>query len=94
MTHTVESCAMFNAEVKKKFKDVVGRREEAAKKHGVKILSAWTSVFDHLIFYIIEAPSQSAVEDYFNEIGFAFWNTIEIRQVKPVEDVIKSVVKS
>jgi hypothetical protein len=84
---------MFNAEVKKRFKEVVSKREEVAKKHGVKVLSAWTSVLEHLVFYIIEAPSQTAVEDYFKEIGFAFWNNVEIRQVRPVEDVIKSVVE-
>lgn len=93
MKHTVESCPMFNAEVKKRFKEAVSRREEVAKKHGVKVLSAWTSVLEHLVFYIIEAPSQAAVEDYFKEIGFAFWNSVEIRQVRPVEDVIKSVVE-
>jgi hypothetical protein len=57
---------------------LIGKREEAAKKHAIKVLSAWASVLDHLIFYIIEAPSQPAVEDYFKEIGFAFWNNIEI----------------
>lgn len=93
MRHSVESCPMFNAEVKKKLKEVVGKREEVAKKHGVKVLSAWTSVLEHLAFYIIEAPSQEAIEDYFKEIGFAFWNNIEIRQVRPVEDVLKSVEK-
>jgi hypothetical protein len=41
----------------------------------------------------VEASSQEAVEDYFKEIGFAFWNTIEIRQVRPVEDIIKAVVE-
>ena len=94
MKHTVESCPMFNTEVKKKFKEAVGKREEAAKKHGIKVLSAWTSTMEHLTFYIVEAPSQSAVEDYFKEIGYAFWNTIEIRQVRLVEDVVRSSEKS
>jgi hypothetical protein len=91
MTHTVESCPMFNAEVRKKFKEVVGKREEALPKHGLKVLSAWTSTLDHLVFYVVEAPTQNAIEDYFKEIGFAFWNNVEIRQVKPVEDVVRSV---
>jgi len=92
MRHTPESCPMFNEEVKKKFKEAVVRREEVAKKHGVKILTAYTSTLDHVIFYIIEAPSQQSVESYFSEIGFAFWNTIEIRQASLVEDVIKKVI--
>ena len=94
MKHTVESCPMFNSDVKKKFKEVVGKREEATKKHGIKIITAWTSTLDHLIFYIVEAPSQTVVEDYFKEIGFAFWNNVEIRQVKPVEDVVRGIEKS
>jgi len=85
MKHTVESCPMFNPDMKKRFKEVIGKREEAAKKHGIKVLSAWTSTLDHLIFYIVEAPSQKAVEDYFIEIGFVFWNNVEIRLVKLVE---------
>ena len=29
MKHTVESCPLFNAEVKKRFKETLGKREEA-----------------------------------------------------------------
>lgn len=94
MRHSVESCPLFNAEVMKRFKEVIGRRREAAEKHGIKVLSAWTSILDHLIFYIVEASSQAAVEEYFKEIGFAFWNNIEIRQVKLVEEVLRSIEKS
>ena len=91
MRHTPESCAMFNEEVRNKFKQAVGKRAEAAKKHEIKIISAYTSILEHLIFYIVEAPSQVAVENYFMDIGFAFWNNVEIRRVKPVEDVVRSV---
>lgn len=94
MEHSVESCPLFNAEMMKKFKAVIGRREHAARKHMVKVLSAWSSVLDHLIFWVVEAPSQKAVEDYFTEIGFAFWNKLEIRQVRLVENIIKSIEKS
>ncbi len=92
MKHTPESCPMFNNDVRKRFKEVVGKREEVARKHEVKVLSAYTSILDHLIFYVVEAPSQQAVENYFVEIGFAFWNSVEIRQARLVDDVIKRVV--
>jgi len=91
MRHTPESCPMFNEDVKKKFKELVGKREQVAKKHEIKVLSAYTSIMDHLALYVVEAPSQVAVENYFMEIGFAFWNNVEIRQVRPVEDVVKKV---
>ena len=96
MKHNAESCPLFNSEVKKKLKEMLGKREEAwdrAKKHGVHVLSAWTSVLDHLVFYVVEAASQEAVEGYFKDIGFVFWNSIEIRHVRPAEDIIKAVVE-
>ena len=93
MKHTPESCPMFNNDVKKKFKEVVGKREEIKKKLGVKAISSYTSTLSHLIFIIVDAPSQQAVESFLMESGFAFWNTVEIlTQVQPVEDVIKRVV--
>ena len=96
MKHTAESCPLSNAEVKKRFREMLGKREEAwdrAKKHGVQVLSAWTSVLDHLVFYVVEASSQEAVEDYFRDIGFAFWNSIEIRQVRPVKGIIDAIIE-
>mgnify|MGYP001103336129 CR=1 FL=1 len=93
MKHTPESCPMFNNDVKKKFKEMVENREEVKKKHGIKAISAYTSTLSHIVFIIVEAPSQQAVESYLVESGFAFWNTVEIlTQVQPVEDVIKRVV--
>jgi len=91
MKHTVESCPLFNETVKQKFKALVGKREEVAKKYDIKILTAYTSILDHLMFYIIEAPSQQAIESYFMDTGLAFWNDIEIRLVKPVSEMVKKV---
>jgi len=91
MKHTVESCPSFNEIVKQKLKALIGKREEVAKKYNIKTLSAYTSTLDHLMFYIIEAPSQQAIENFFMDIGLAFWNDIEIRLVKPVSEAIKKV---
>jgi len=91
MKHTVESCPLFNLENLKKLKETVGKREEAAKKHDIKVLSAWTSIYEHLVFFIVEAQSQPALEEYFKEIGMAFWNNMEIRQVKSVEETLKRI---
>lgn len=91
MKHTVESCPNFNETVRQKLKALVGKRQEVAKKHDIKVLSAYTSTLDHLMFYIIEAPSQRAIESFLTDVGLAFWNDIEIRLVKPVEEVMKRV---
>ena len=91
MKHTPESCPLFNEQVRNKFKQVVGKRKSVAEKHQVKILSACTSVLEHLIFYVVDAPSQRSIENYFKEIGFASWNNVEIRQVQWVEDVLSKL---
>lgn len=55
-------------------------------------MSAYTSTLNHLIFYIVEVSYQQAMENYFIEICFTFWNTVEIiTQVQPIEDVIENL---
>jgi hypothetical protein len=89
MQHFPESCPMYNKEIKEKFKENISKREELAKKHEVKVVSACTSMLEHSIYYVVEAPSQLAVENYFMEAGLASWNRIEIKQVRYIEDVLK-----
>ena len=91
MKHPPESCPMFDAELRKRFKEAIARREEVAAKHGIKVLCACTSILEHLILFVVEAPSQPAIEDYFIEVGLASWNNIEIRQVRLVEDVLRTL---
>lgn len=64
---------------------LVGKKEEVAKEYDTKVLSAYNSTLEQMIFYIVEAASQQAVESYFAEIGFVFWNDVEIGQVKTVQ---------
>jgi len=89
MKHSPESCPMFNDEVKNKVKELAGRMGEVAEKHEVKILSQYTAPLEHVVFSVVEAPSQQAVEKFYMEIGVACWNTIEIRQVISVAEVMK-----
>ena len=89
MTHPAASCPIFNDETKKRNREGVARREEAAKKYKIKVLTACVAVLEHVIFYVVEAPSQPAVESYFTEMGFAFYNNIAIREVQLLEEAWK-----
>jgi hypothetical protein len=89
MKHSAESCPLFNDVSMNKFKEGMGRREESAKKHDVKVLTACAAVLEHLVFYVIEAPSQTAVEEYLKETGWAFFNDVQIREVQFVEEIGK-----
>jgi len=92
MVHFPESCPMFNNDVLEKVKKtVIIKGEDIAKKHKIKILSAVVSVLDHRIFCVIESDSQMELEEYLKEVGYAFWNSIEIKQVRFVEEVLKKL---
>ena len=91
MRHFPESCPMFNSDVREKVKKTITKREDIAKKHRIKFLSAVVSVLDHRIFLVVESDSQMNVEEYLNEAGYAFWNSIEIKQVRFLEDVLKNL---
>jgi hypothetical protein len=88
-THPVATCPIFNEEVKKNFSSAFAKREEAAKKHRVKVLVACAAVLEHVIFYVVDAYSQPDVEEYLKEIGMAAYNNIRIREVTFIEDTTK-----
>jgi hypothetical protein len=65
--------------------ELLEKREEAAKKLGVDVLNAWSPLLEHQMFWIVEAPSQKAVEEYFTVIGFPLWNKLEIQKVEAIK---------
>ena len=85
MTHSAESCYLFNDKTRKILKELSSKKEEIAKKHDVKILYGVYPSLEHEIFYLMEAPSHKAVERYLKEIGFAHYNKIKIRYVESME---------
>lgn len=89
MEHDVESCPMFNNENKMIIKELSSKKDEFAKKEGISIITGVFSPLEHKILYVVEAPSQDAVRRYFKEIGFAFYNTIKIKEVKSMEDALE-----
>lgn len=91
MMHPTESCPIYNNATKKKLKSLSSKREEAALEHQINILTGVFSQLEHLIIYVLEAPSHKAVERYLRDVGFAFYNKIEIREVELIEDALKTL---
>ena len=89
MTHLSESCYIFNNERREELRGVMSSREEVAKKHGIKIISAVYPPLEHEIFYVMEAPSHKAVVRYLKEIGFASYNKIKIRYVEDMREALE-----
>lgn len=91
MKHGPESCPMFNNAVRTEVKKTLNKGEDFAKKHGIKILSGVVSLLEHRIYYVMESDSQMELEEYLKEIGYASWNTIKIKQVHFIDDVLKNL---
>jgi len=85
LTHVAGTCPIYNKEAMKKFQDLTERREEAARKLGVKIVSKFSPTRIHKTYWIIEAPSKKAAEDYFKAVGLAIWNEIEVQEIKMIK---------
>jgi hypothetical protein len=91
MMHSVESCPVYNDDTKRRLRELSNNREDVALKHQINILTAVFSQLEHLIVYVIEAPNHKAVERYLRDIGFSFYNNIEIREVEIMEEALKTL---
>ena len=68
--------------IKKKLKQLSSKKEELKVKYQIKILTEVVNKLEHLITIVLEAPDHNAVERYLNEVGYAFYNKIEVREVE------------
>lgn len=91
MKHSPESCPMFNAMVRTEVKKTINKTGDVAKKHAIKILSGVVSLLDHHIYFVMESDSQMELEEFLIETGYASWNTIKIKQVQNIENVLKKL---
>lgn len=91
LSHSVESCPIYNEDTKKKLKELSIKRDEIASNYQIKILVAVFSQLEHLIIYVVEAPDHKAFERYLRGIGLAFYNKIEIKEMELIEDAFKTL---
>jgi uncharacterized protein with GYD domain len=90
--HSPESCALHNEKVRKIFVDLWTKMPQLTKKYGIKVVGSWTSVPEHLIIMLYDAPNMEALLKFSMEpevmaaIGF---QTTETRPVIPSEEVMK-----
>ncbi len=91
MMHSVESCPVNNDDTKKKLRKLSSKREEVALEHQINVITAVFSQLEHLLLYVVNAPNHKAVERFMRDIGFAFYNKIEIREVELMEDALKTL---
>ncbi len=84
-THTPEQCPSGSPETMKVLREVCPSTE-FAEKCGVKVLSSWIAVPEHVMYFVLEADSYASVVKYFEPIM-----RIGTAKVTPVLDYAKAV---
>jgi len=90
--HSPESCPMHNEKTKKALADLMAKMGRLTKKHGVKLVGSWTSVQEHLIVNVYDAPNMEALLKFAMEpeaMNWLAYNTTETRPVMTLEEVMK-----
>jgi uncharacterized protein with GYD domain len=83
---------MLNEKAMKANVDLMAKMDELSKKYGIKTVGIWTSMPDHLVVAVYDAPSWEALYKMGMEPEVMTWgsyNTTEMRQVMGMEEVMK-----
>lgn len=80
--HSPENCPIFNEKTRKLWLDYVRKSDELWKKHGVKMLGAWTVPNEHLYVEVDEAPSLEAIQNLSMEPEIQAFGAYETWEMK------------
>jgi hypothetical protein len=83
---------MFNEEARKIHLNIVDKLDGFLKKYEMKMLGCWFALSEHTLYEVYYAPSLEAFEKMSQEPEIVKWseyNTMEIKLVHPLEDVMK-----
>ena len=88
--HSPESCPGSNAEVRKRAEQMMGKLEEVARKHQVKLKSAHVLGPKHLVVFIFEAPGIEVVRDFLQDSGIVQWNDTELYPSQTLQESMQA----
>jgi hypothetical protein len=91
--HSPENCDWFNEKSRKATLEFAGKLDKLLKKHGVKMLGAWTTEpAGHQSFVVFEAPSLEAFQKFNMEpevLTTNAYRTFETSIVMSMEEEMK-----
>ena len=90
--HTAESCPMHNEKVRKISEDLYNKSDKINKKYGIKVVGMWTSMPDHTMIAVFDAPSMEALLKQSMEPEIMAWmgyNTIETKPIMAIDEAMK-----
>lgn len=93
LRHSPENCDWVNEKSRKATLEFMGKVDELMKKHGIKMLGAWTmDPAGHQSFWAVEAPSVEALQKFGMEpetLATSAYRTMDIKIVMSFEEEMK-----
>jgi hypothetical protein len=92
--HAPDKCPMFNEATKKAYEKWAGSYAEIYRKHGVKLIGAWTVHGEHLNFWVIDSPSVEALQALMMEpeiLALSAFETMEFKMAMNMEEILKTL---
>ena len=87
--HTPEVCPAFSEKHRKSISALLEKMESLAKKHGVKMLGAYTDFPNHTVYWVYEGSFESLQKLQMEPelMDWLSWNSMETKNVLTNEDV-------
>lgn len=87
--HSPAQCPGWVKEINAQVNANMPKLPELAQKRNVKLVGMYVMVGAHKTIIVCDAPSYEAAEGLLDDAGFTGWNTIELSQAYPPEEVMK-----
>lgn len=71
--HSPENCPLTNEKMKKMYMDVSAKFGDLMKKHGVKLVGAWTVETKHLLVMVYDTPTFDVFQKFIKEPELVKW---------------------
>ena len=93
--HSSQNCPLNNDATKQLNQQTMSQLPELTKKHGIKVVGAWTVVNEHLLVMVYETPSFEAFQKFLMEPALMKWiasqETAEYKVAMTAEESMKLV---
>jgi hypothetical protein len=89
--HSPENCPLYNEKVRKAALASIPKFDELSKKHGGKVVGAWSVHSEHLNVMVLEAPTVDAFQKVMMEpevLAITATETYEVKLALNMSDVL------
>lgn len=87
--HSPAQCPGYVKELYEQVSANMPKLPELAQKRSVNIMGMYVQLGTHKTIIVMDAPSYEAAEGLLDDAGLMAWNTIELAQAYPPEEVMK-----